>query len=87
MVRREIRKFELITEGGRYESQAPFSVKSVLAGAGVGADTVGSSVRFEAKIQVDDVALAMRNFYIRIKGISMPARVYINDALALRIDG
>ena len=87
MVRREIKKFELITEGEVYECQVPFSVKSVLASAGADLDTVGSSVRFESKIYVDDVALAMKNFYLRIKGISMPARVYIGDALVLKIDG
>ena len=87
MVRREIRKFELITEGGRYECQAPFSVKSVLEAAGASTDTIGSCVSFESIIQVDDVALAMRNFYLRIKDVSMPARVYIGDTLAFKLDG
>lgn len=87
MVRREIKQFELIYEGGRYECSVPCSTKSVLSATGAELDRIGSSVRFESKIYVDDVALAMKNFYIRIKGISMPARIYINDSLSYRVDG
>lgn len=87
MVRREIRKFELILESASYECQVPCSVKSVLSAAGVDPECLGSAVRFESVIQVDDVALAMKNFYIRIKDISMPARVYIGDTLVCKIDG
>lgn len=87
MIRREIKKFELVTESARYECAVPFSVKSVLTSQGAELDEIGKSVRFESVISVDEVALAMKNFYLRIKGLSMPAKVYIGDRLVLEADG
>lgn len=87
MVRREIRNFELVTEAQRYECSVPFSVKSVLSAAGVELDSITEKVSFESKIYVDDVALAMKNFYIRIKGINMPAKVYLEGRMICRVDG
>ncbi len=87
MVRREIKNFELITDGGRYPCQLPCSVHSVLEAAGASLDTLGSSVSFESKIYVDDVALAMRNFYLRIRGVHSPAHVYLGDRLIGECDG
>ena len=87
MIRREIKRFELVTNGERYECTIPFSVKSVLTSAGAELDCIGDAVKFESVIHVDDVALAMKNFYLRIKGLSMPAKVYIGDKLVLEADG
>lgn len=87
MIRREIKNFELVLESGRYECRLPCSVKSVLTAANAELENIGESVRFESKIYVDDIALAMKNFYIRLKGISMPCRVYIGDRLVCSVDG
>ena len=87
MVRREIKNFELVVGEARYECAVPCSVKSVLSDLDIGLDTVGDRVSFEGNIYVDDVALTIRNFYLRIKGIAMPARVYIGERLVCRTDG
>lgn len=86
MVRREIRRFELILGEERIECAVPFSVKSILASR-EGATIPSGSIVFESKIHVDNVALVMKNFYIRIKGISSPARIYVGETLIGRIDG
>lgn len=86
MVRREIKKFELVVPTGGYECYVPCSVKSVLEGAGVEYDGL-STVSFETDIYVDDVALAMRNFYIRLRGIAMPCVVYVGEHWLCNIDG
>ena len=67
MVRREIKSFELITEGGSYQAQTPFSVNSVLSAAGAKVKKIGSTVSLNAEIYVDDVALAMKNMYLRVR--------------------
>lgn len=86
MVRREIKNFELILEGGSYTCSVPCSVKSVLST--IPEDVkIGSEVRFDADIYVDDVALAIRNFYLRVKGITAPASIYIEDKLIGIADG
>ena len=87
MIRREIKKFELITEGASYECHLPCSVKSVLASVGADLDNIGSSVRFESKIHIDDVSLALNNFYLRLRNIAMPAKAYLNDNLICSLDG
>lgn len=86
MVRREIKNFELVTEDGRYSCAVPCSVKSVLSGQ-TDEWTCPERASFEANIYVDDVALAMRNFYLRIKGVSMPADIYIGENLICHTDG
>lgn len=86
MVRREIKKFELVTEDGRYSCAIPCSVKSVLSGQ-MDQWICPERASFEANIYVDDVALAMRNFYLRIKGVSMPADIYIGENLICHTDG
>lgn len=86
MVRREIKKFELVVPSGGYECYVPCSVKSVLSAAGVDfADLDRAS--FETNIYVDDVALAMKNFYLRLRGIAMPCSVYIGEKCVCMIDG
>ena len=86
MVRREIKNFELVVEGGSYTCSIPCSVKSVLS-AFDGETSIGQSVRFESDIYVDDAALAMRNFYLRVKDIRSPAEIFIGDRLVGRADG
>lgn len=85
MIRREIRRFELVTEGERYQCQTPFSVKTVLANEAI--ENYSGAVSFETAIHVDDVALAMKNFYLRIKDIVCPADIYLGDKLICRADG
>ncbi len=87
MVRREIRNFELVIGESRYECSVPCSVRSVLAAANVDVQNIGGTVRFESVIYVDDVALAIKNFYLRIRGISSPAKIYIGDKLIGEADG
>ena len=87
MIRREIKRFELVTEADRYECQVPFSVRSVLEGAGVNLDNITGSVRFESIIHVDDVSLAARNFYLRLKNISVASEVYLGTKLICTTDG
>ncbi len=99
MVRRELKRFELVYEGGQVECTVPCSVKSVL-GAKSSPRTAPAceiadqpelseleKVSFETNIYVDDVALAMRNFYLRLRGISMPARIYIGEEKIATTDG
>ena len=87
MVRREIKKFELIYGEERYACTVPFSVKSVLSAAGVDAEAVSGEVRLESEIYVDDAALAIRNFYLRVRGINSPASIYLGERLIGRTDG
>lgn len=87
MVRREIKNFELITEEGRYTCSVPFSVKSVLEANGASFDCLKYGVKIQCEIYVDDVALAMKNFYLRLRGMSHPARVYLGDRLLGECDG
>ena len=85
MVRREIKKFELIYEGGAAECSVPCSVNSVI---GAEIDTAElDRVSFETNIYVDDVALAMKNFYLRLSGIAMPASVFIGNKKIADVDG
>lgn len=86
MVRREIKNFQLKVNGESYECTVPCSVKSVLSAADVEYSGL-DKVRFESNIYVDDVALAMRNFYVRVRGISMPAEIYVGDNLVCETDG
>nr|MBE6545260.1 hypothetical protein [Oscillospiraceae bacterium] len=87
MVRREIKHFEIITEGGSYQAQTPFSVNSVLSAAGANVKKIGSTVSFNAEIYVDDVALAMKNMYLRVRDLRLPARIYFCDKLVCETDG
>ena len=86
MVRREIKKFELVALGGGYECYVPCSVKSVLSAAGVDYEGL-TKAAFETNIYIDDVALAMKNFYLRLRGIAMPCVVYIGENKLCHIDG
>lgn len=87
MVRREIKNFELIYGGESYPCSVPFSVRSVLSAAGVDASALSGEIRFESDIYVDDAALAMRNFYLRVRGINSPASIYVGERLIGRTDG
>lgn len=87
MVRREIKNFELVYGGERYACSVPFSVRSVLSAAGVDTDVIGGTASLESNIYVDDAALAMRNFYLRVKGIGSRAKIYIGERLIGEADG
>ena len=87
MVKREIKSFELKTEGGSYSCSTPCSVRSALAAAGENIGNIGSRVSFDANIFVDDTSLAMRNFYLRIRGIKRPAKVFLGDRMICECDG
>ena len=80
MVRREIKRFELIYGDTRLECGVPCSVKSALAAASCETDPKElDKVCFETDIYADEAAIAMKNFYLRLRGISMPARIYIGE--------
>ncbi len=87
MVRREIKNFELIYGGERYACAVPFSVRSALSSYGVNADDIEGEVRLESEIYADDAALAMRNFYLRVRGVNSPAEIYLGDRLIGEADG
>ena len=87
MVRREIKNFNLKTEGADVACTLPCSVKSALLAAGEKVENIGSSVRFDTNIYVDDISLAMKNFYLRLRGILKPAKVYIGDKIICCPDG
>lgn len=87
MVRKEIKNFELIVSGEKYSCLTPCSVRSVLSANGVKAENLGDEVRFEANIYVDEVSLAMKNFYIRLRGINSPSTVYIGEEKIASLDG
>ena len=83
MVRREIKKFTLTVGQISRECMVPCSVKSVFGSQGKAV----SPAKFETSIYVDDVALAIKNFYLRVKGIAMPASVYLGEKKILDTDG
>ena len=85
MVRREIKNFDLVYGEESFVCAIPFSVGSVLSAAGI--EKAEGTVRFESDIFVDEAALAVRNFYLRIKGVNVAADVYIGDKLIGRTDG
>lgn len=85
MVRREIKNFELVYEGGRAECSVPCSVNSIIGGEADIAEI--DCVRFESNIYVDEAALNMKNFYLRLKGIAMPADVYVGENKVAAVDG
>ncbi|MBQ8414424.1 MAG: hypothetical protein IJX58_08475 [Clostridia bacterium] len=87
MVRREIKNFELIYGGESYPCSVPFSVKSVLSAEGVDTEGLDGQISFESDIYVDDAALAMRNFYLRVRGLDRAAKIYIGDKLLGETDG
>ena len=86
MVRREIYNFEMKIEDASFPCRVPCSVGSVLAAA-ESEIAISSPVSFESKIYVDDVALAMKNFYLRLRGINRPAEVFIGDKKLCSTDG
>ena len=87
MVRRELKNFELVYEGGRCSCTTPFTVGSVLSAEGVDINSYRGRVSLENMIYVDDAALAMKNFYLRVRGIAIPADIYIGERLICHADG
>ncbi len=86
MIRKELRSFELVCEGGSYHCQAPCSVHSVLSSIGADIKLVGSRATFKTEIVVDDVALSMKNIYLFIRGIRGEADVFLGNKLILTTD-
>ena len=86
MVRREIKNFELMVGEASYTCSIPCSVKSVFSALDEEI-SLGQSVSFDTDIYVDDAALAMRNFYLRVKDIRSPAEIFIGERLVARADG
>ena len=87
MIRRELKNFELLCGENKYSCRVPCSVHSVLSAAGKDVAIVEEFVSFNTEIYVDDVALAMKNMYIRVRGIRMPARIYYAGRLVCKTDG
>jgi hypothetical protein len=87
MVKKELKNFELKIEDASYPCLAPCSVKSVLSAAGESLENLGSTVRFETNLQVDDVALSIKYFYLRIRGVRRPAKVFLGDEKICECDG
>ncbi len=87
MVRREIKNFDLLIGSEKYSATTPFTVRAILDAEAVVLDENIGEVRLESDIYVDDVALSMRNFYLRFRDLSSPAEVYIGDRLIGRCDG
>lgn len=87
MIRRELRNFELQCGENKFSCRVPCSVHSVLSSAGKDISIVKESAIFSTEIYVDDVALAMRNMYLRVRGVRMPARIYYAGRLVGKTDG
>ena len=87
MVRREIIKFELVTEDGRYPCTVPFSVGDLLSSNGSSVERVRGDVRLESEIFAPDASYATKNFYIRLCGVTHPAEVYIGSNKIGECDG
>ncbi len=87
MIKQQIKKFSVALGPEKFECTVPFSVKTVLSSAGLSPEALGREAVIEGRISVDDAALSMRYFYIRIKGINMPAKIYIDGRLILQADG
>ena len=87
MVRKEIKNFELIVLDEKLSCSVPCSVRSALSTKGKKPESLGDAVRFEANIHVDDVSLAMKNFYIRLRGINRKAVVYLGEEKLASLDG
>ena len=87
MIRRELKNFELLCGENKYSCHVPCSVHSVLSAAGKDVAITEDFVSFNTEIYVDDVALSMKNMYLRIKGVRMPSRVYYAGRLVGKTDG
>lgn len=85
MVRREIKNFDVIYEGKSYLGCLPFTFGKVLSEAGI--SSVDGQISLESDIFVDEAALAMRHFYLRIKSITFAADLYIGDSFIGHTDG
>lgn len=87
MVKKEIKNFELNIGEKSFACLAPCSVKSVLTAASESLENLGSTVSFETNIYADEVALSIKNFYLRVRGIRRPAKVFLGEEKILDCDG
>ncbi len=88
MIKREIKKFEMIMNGGfSLDYEAPASIYSVLAEYNYDYERPDGIVEFVAEVFADEAALAAKHAYLRIRDIRQPARLYINGEFVGDIDG
>jgi hypothetical protein len=87
MVKKQIRNFELKTSFGSYPCTLPCRLGSVLSEVGKGDLELGDHVDFETIINVDEVALSIKYFYLRIRGINRTAEILLNGQSILVCDG
>ncbi len=87
MVKRELKGFELKVNEKSFPCTTPCTVKSVLSAAGEKSMALGSEVSFNAVISADEAALSIKYFYLRLKGIKHPCKLYIGDEKICELDG
>ena len=87
MVKKQIKNFELKTSCGSYPCALPCRVGGVLSAVGKSDLELGDQVDFEALINVDEVALSIKYFYLRIRGINRTAEIFLNGQSILVCDG
>ena len=87
MVKRELKSFEVKINEKSYPGIAPCTVKSVLSAAGENSLELGSEVSFNTVISADEAALSIKYFYLRLKGIKHPCKLYIGDEKICELDG
>lgn len=87
MVKKQIKEFELKTEGGSYPCTLPCRVGRVLSAAGASSSELGDFISFDGVISADEVALSIKYFYLRIRGINRPAEIFLNGQSLLKCDG
>ena len=87
MIRREILKFSLVYEGEKYPCKVPFSNGDTLREKGIAPESIRGEVRLESEIVAPDPRLATGNFYLRLRGVTHPCRVYIGDRFVGECDG
>ena len=71
MVKKQIKEFELKTEGGSYPCTLPCKVGRVLSQAGASTSELGEYISFDGVISADEIALSIKYFYLRIHCCSL----------------
>ena len=87
MVKRELKSFEMKVNEKSYPCTLPCTVKSVLSAAGDKSLELGSGVSFDTVISADELALSIKHFYLRIKGVKRPCQVFLGEEQICRLDG
>lgn len=87
MVKRELKGFELKITENSYPCTTPCTVKSVLSAAGESLPHSVSELSFNTVISADEAALSIKYFYLRIKGIKHPCKLFVGDNFICELDG